>query len=142
MNLTKDFILQEFVPKDIYEQFHEKSIWFIDRRIPELAQAIRDLIGKPVVINNWVTGGTFSNCGYRVPNCPVGANLSQHKFGRAIDLHFVGVTNYEEIRDKIRFNFDHLKQFGLTTIEKDTPTWLHCDMRWTGLDTLLEVPYR
>lgn len=30
----------------------------------------------------------------------------------------------------------------LTTIEAGTPTWLHVDIRFTGSDDLLIVPYR
>ena len=142
MNLTKDFTLQEFIPQSIYQQYGDKSIWFIDPRLPALAQAIRDIIERPVIINNWFTGGTYSNCGYRTPDCLIGAKLSQHKSGRAIDLHFQGINDYEAIRNIIRANWSKLQPLGLTTIEKETPTWLHCDMRWTGLDTLLEVPYK
>lgn len=141
MNLTKDFHLTEFVPKDIHDQFGDKSIMFLDQRLPKLVQSIRDIVGKPITINDWFDGGTFTNRGYRVPDCKIGAKLSQHKFGRAADLEVDGIS-YEEFRNIIRFNFQFLNTLGLTTIEKDTPTWLHIDMRWTGLTTINEVPFK
>lgn len=143
MQLTKNFELREFVPKATYDQFGDKSIQFIDHRLPALCQAIRDLFpGKSVTINNWHIGGTQQLCGFRPPNCDVGAELSQHKHGRAADLHILGLTDYEEAREVIRKNFDMLHALGLSTIELGTPTWLHIDCRWIGLDKLYEVPFR
>jgi hypothetical protein len=52
------------------------------------------------------------------------------------------VKTYEEFRNLIRNNFEELNKLGLTTIEMATPTWLHIDLRFTGIDYLYEVPYR
>lgn len=140
MQLTKDFILQEFVPSEIYTQFGDKSIWFIDPKIPVIVQALRDIFGVPVVINNWHTGGHYNNSGYRTPKCTEGALLSQHRFGRAADLKPSGMT-IRAAMDKVKENYPMLKELGLTTVENiaSTPTWLHIDTRWTGLDDLLIV---
>ena len=48
----------------------------------------------------------------------------------------------ENVRAEIRANWLLFKAAGLTTIEKGTPTWVHADVRFTGLETLLEVPYQ
>jgi hypothetical protein len=37
--------IHEFVPPAIYEQFADKSIWFIDPKIVQMAQFIRDRFG-------------------------------------------------------------------------------------------------
>lgn len=141
MKLTDRFDLTEFIPKEIYSQYGDKSIWFLDKKIVNVADRIAVMLGKPIIINNWNKGGQNNYCGYRQPDCPTGAKLSQHKRGCAADLHVVGMLP-DEVRFFIRKNFKELNDWGLTTIEQDTPTWVHCDCRWTGLDTLLEVPFQ
>jgi uncharacterized protein YcbK (DUF882 family) len=142
IKLTEHFYLDEYIPKEIYLSFYSKSKWFLDPRLPILVEEIRKIFGIPLSINDWHQGGKFNYSGYRPPSSTVGATYSQHKFGRAADLHFNGVSSYEPIRNQIRKNFFKLKEYGLTTIEQDTEGWLHIDTRWTGLDTLLEVPYK
>lgn len=140
MKISENFTVQEFVPPSIFNRFGEHSIQFIDYRLPGVVEAIRELVGKPIIINNWNNGGDKDDSGYRVPDCKEGAELSQHKFGRAADLKVTNM-NYEDFRNLIRSNFPKLNALGLTTIELGTLTWLHVDLRWTGLSTLNEVPY-
>lgn len=137
MKLSKNFWLQEFLPPEIFEM-SPAGILFLDPRIIAIAQAVRDRYGKPVTINNWMDGGNYINSGYRDPLCKVGALFSQHKFGRAADLKIEDMVE-EEVRQDIIKNWDHFRQFGLTTIESDTLTWVHCDCRWTNQDKLFIV---
>jgi hypothetical protein len=140
MKVSKNFILQEFVDPVTYKAMGEKSLWLIDKRIIDLAQFLRDHFNVPVIINNWHLGGRYDESGLRQFNTTTGATRSQHKYGRAADLKFSGLKP-EEIRNEIRKS-PILLSLGLTTIEKDTPTWVHIDCRYTGLDKLLEVPYK
>jgi hypothetical protein len=139
--LTKNFIIQEFVTPEIYKRFGENSIWFVDKRIINVAQYLRETLNVPATINNWHTGGQYKESCLRDFQTSTGAKFSQHKYGRAADIKFSGVKP-EEVRDYIRKNFAVLLAMGLTTIEKDTPTWVHIDCRNTGIKTLLEVPYK
>lgn len=141
MKLTRNFYLDEFVPKLIWGKFGDHSLWFLDPRLPALCQAIRDHFGEAITINDWSNGGKLEQCGFRPPETTTGAALSQHRFGRASDLHFATKTP-EEVRTELRKNFSKFHALGLTTIEKDTPTWVHIDMRWTQSIILLEVPYQ
>lgn len=144
--VSKNFYLDEFVPKSIYKRYGAKSIWLLDPRLIGLAQELRTFLGVPITINNWGTGGRRKNSGYRTPRASVGAYYSQHKFGRAIDIQIkladLDMNSYEDLREVIRINFAHFNKFGLTTIEKSTPTWLHVDMRQTGMQELFEVNYK
>ena len=135
--LTTNFRLEEFIDPDTFKKYGESSIWFIDPRIVTLAQSMRDRLGKPCTINSWSGGGQYQYSGFRPPQCSIGAKLSQHRFGRAIDLKVSGMTA-DEVRDDIIGNFDIYKKAGLTTIEDGAyaPTWCHIDIRDTGLDTL------
>ncbi len=140
--MSKYFIIQELVPKYIYDYFGDKSIWFIDVRLWSLLDTFRDHFNTPITINNWHVDGKFSESGFRGTGSYVGSSSSQHKFGRAADLKFKDLTDYDLIRDEIKKNWNKFKDAGLTTIEADTPTWLHVDIRNTNSDNLLIVPYK
>jgi uncharacterized protein YcbK (DUF882 family) len=128
--LFEHFDIRELVPKEIYEEFGIKSVQFIDLRIVRTLAEIRKITNKPIIVNNWHEGGAEHNRGFRFPNCTEGAKLSQHKQGRAIDFCIEGIEP-EVIREAIRSRYDYLRGFGLTTIEKDTPSWVHIDCRET-----------
>jgi hypothetical protein len=138
MKLTDHFFLQEFVPPEIYSVYGVNSQWFIDRGLVLSVEQLRVDLAKPITINNWHTGGSYKNSGFRTPDVTVGGKLSQHRFGRAMDLKIHGM-HPEEVRAYLRIYFE---KYGITTIEKDTPTWVHIDKRYTGLNFLLEVNYR
>jgi len=141
MKVSKDFSLAEFVPPAIYEHFVDKSIWFIDPKIVQMAQFIRDRFGKQVTINNYLTGGSYQYSAFRDSDCTIGATNSQHRHGRAIDFRIQGMSPME-IRADIIKNFEQYRASGLTTIEGGTPTWTHIDCRFTNMDSLLIVPYK
>ena len=106
-----------------------------------IAQFIRDRHAKPVTINNWSGGGQYKYSGFDPPGgYRKSTSLSQHRFGRAIDVKLMGEVNKgaDILRDDIISNFDLYRKFGLTTIEDSaySPTWLHCDVRNTRMDEL------
>lgn len=143
MKYSKYFTLQELVPPSIFSHYGAKSSQFLDHRSGALLDRIREFLGEPISINGLFNGVAFSNSGFRTPDTLVGGKLSQHKFGRAYDLKISlthKIKSYEEFRQIIRDNFEELNKLGLTTIELNTPTWLHLDMRFTGLNYLYEVP--
>jgi hypothetical protein len=139
--MTKNFSIQELVPPEVFSERGNAASQLMDIRIVNVAQWLRDKTGKPITINNWSNGGQFKESGLRNFATSTGAKWSQHKYGRAIDLKVEGMQA-EEVRQLIRNNWTTLKAIGLTTIEKDTPTWVHIDCRYTGMETLLEVPYQ
>lgn len=143
MKISTNFYLKEFIDPDTYKKFGDSSIWFIDLRIVQLAQFIRDRFNKPVTINNWTSEGQYKLSGFRPPQSTIGAKLSQHRFGRAIDVKILSLPNKgaDEIRKDMIDSFDLYRKFGLTTIEDKeyAPTWCHCDIRWTNSDELLIV---
>lgn len=139
-NMENYFKTQEFVSKTIYTQWGEKALWFIDPRIRKLANFTRKFFNKPVTINNWHTGGAFDQRGFREPESTVGAKLSQHRFGRAIDINVSGMTS-NQVYDTILANEKVFMDAGLTCLEDkvDTVSWTHLDCRYTGLDKILIV---
>lgn len=140
MKIGAYFDLREFVPQIIWQKFGDKSLWFMDKKIFLLADFIRNRIGKSMTINNWNSGGTFNLRGFRPPDTTTGGQLSQHKFGRAIDFNIQGMAPQEVYKDIID-NQDMYMKAGLTTVEDIafTTSWNHVDIRQTNQNTLLIV---
>lgn len=141
MKVSTNFELKEFIDKKTYKKWGEASIWFIDSRIIQVAQFIRSRHGKPVTINNWSSGGQYNYSGFDPPGgYRKATSLSQHRFGRAVDLKISGMSVQEAYKDIID-NQDIYLKIGLTTVESisATPTWLHCDIRETKLDKIKVV---
>jgi len=138
MKASEHFDIKELVDPETYRTRGDKSIELIDNRIIDCVELLRKITGRSIVINNWHSGGQYRESGLRQANTGTGARFSQHKFGRAMDLKVNGI-DCEEVRNIIRLHWNEFKQLGLTTIEKDTPTWVHIDCRFTGKETLYEV---
>ena len=127
MYKTRHFKLYELVPRQIYESTprdKDHRLWgLFDDRTLVTADALRDRYGK-TTINDWKWGGNNQYGGWRPGDCEIGSELSQHKFGRALDPKFQEVTA-EEVREDIltKEYFDMI-----TCVEMDI-SWLHYDMR-------------
>tara|TARA_Y100000310_G_scaffold89874_1_gene86978 strand:- start:264 stop:689 length:426 start_codon:yes stop_codon:yes gene_type:complete len=131
MKVSSNFYLQEFIDPNTYKRFGASSIWFIDRKIINLAQFIRERLGKPCTVNNWHSGGSRNYAGFDPPGgWRKATSLSQHRFGRAMDLKVKGVTA-DEVREELENNYSIYKRFGLGAIEDGAfaPTWCHIDVR-------------
>lgn len=155
MKVSNNFIIQEFVPKSIYDVYLENSIWFIDKELASGSELVRSALSSvlikgdvksiEMVINNWCYNGSYHLRGFRPPDCKEGAKLSQHKFGNAIDFEvWLKLTNGNKVEvgsfevqkilttpsvwDKINPVF--------TTIEKGTSGWTHLDKRYLGDDKI------
>ncbi len=140
MKVSKNFVIQEFVPEEIYFGFGDKSTWFVDPIIIKVAQFFRDRYGISITINDWHTGGKRNLSGCRPPSTKLGARLSQHKMGRAVDLKWKGLDP-EAIRKDIKENQKEFLAVGLTAVEEGTDTWLYVDCRATGMNEIYFVPY-
>jgi len=145
MKISTNFCSEEFLPKDMHDAITARGIdpkWFIRKDIVDFCEWLRaEYVGKELIVNNWKWNGQYNESGLRSMKTTTGSEYSQHKFGNAVDIKIKGVSP-SEIRKLIVDNFIYLNNtFHLTTIEKveDTPTWIHCDWRWTGFKTLLEV---
>lgn len=138
--ISPHFYLHEFVPIHIYHRYGRNSRWFIRPEVIELAEFYRTWFDSPVTVNNWYWGGTLQERGFRTPDTSTGAKYSQHKLGAAFDCSIRGVTA-DEVREEILKHSACFMQAGLTTLEHAhyAPTWVHSDIRSTGLDHILIV---
>jgi len=136
LKVSKNFHLWEFMPKGIYQKYGDKCTWFISKKIVQIAQSIRDHYKLPMTINNWANGGEFQYRGFRPANCSVGASLSAHKRGMAIDFT-VGDIDPMIIQEDAIACRENPRSWHpawtkmITRIEEGTPTWTHVDISWT-----------
>lgn len=140
MKISPNFYLHEFLPVHIYNRYGKKGRWFIRPEIIKLAEFYRSYFDAPVTVNNWYWGGGLQERGYRTPDTSTGSKYSQHKLGAAFDCNIQNVTP-EEAREEILKHQYVFMSAGLTTLEDGAyaPTWIHSDIRPTGLDEILIV---
>lgn len=140
--VSKNFILEEFLPEEMFES-KIAHIRFIDLRLINLVQSIRDYTHRPTTINNWhytpIDNYNFS--GFRPPSCDIGSPGSMHRYGMAADIKIDGMEALEVQEMILEKYIDEFKKFGLTRIEVDTPTWTHLDLKPTGMENLHLFPF-
>lgn len=124
--IGKHFRIEEFVDEETFSRFGNKSSWFIDQRIVDIADVLRDKFG-PATINNWMWNGERKWSGYRSPSSRHYKKYSQHSNGRAVDMIFKDTTA-KIVADYILSNESKFIAMGLGGIELGK-SWLHIDVR-------------
>lgn len=137
MYKPKYFSAQELLPKNLYNKYkHRGDDWILnvvfDERILRVADKIREIWG-PITVNTWHynSGRKFQWRGFRDSSCRIGAKLSQHRFGRGLDLI---PRNFHptEIRHAIiqgGVSYSYVDEFEfIGGLEMDI-NWLHVDVR-------------
>lgn len=126
--IAKYFVAEELVP---YGYSKYASI-LIDDRILWTIDKMRERFGK-ITVNNWLWGGAFSYSGWRPMTYSKGAKMSQHRWGRAVDMKFENVTP-DEVREDIKMVGRRGVYQYITRCEAETPTWVHVDCCNVGGD--------
>ena len=130
--IPKHFEPYELIPKETYRILDRRNElykvwWLFDPRILMTADRIWEhysSVSNKLVCNTWWWGGKSHYRGWRPPGCSTGAEHSQHRFGRALDLIPTKVS-VEEIRQEIKAG----ESFGSITCIEDDISWLHIDCR-------------
>lgn len=131
MYKCKHFRIEELVPQKLFEEYEKKGqidkLWLIfDKDTLYVADRLRDDYGS-MTCNNWLWDGDRNLSGFRPFNEEdTGASLSQHKFGRALDLLPKDVDP-DKIREDI-LNQKKAYMERITALEMNI-SWLHFDMR-------------
>lgn len=133
----KYFRIEELVPQDLFEQYRDKQhrLWqLFDVRALMTLDALRDRLGS-ITVNNWFWGGRRIFSGWRPFDCPEGAALSQHKWGRGFDCKFKE-HSAQSVRKELYQADGSGRQFGMPhfaniTCIEDFPgmSWFHFDVR-------------
>ncbi len=145
-NINKYFKIQELVSKDTYDKYGEKKCWeFFNPNIIKFINLLREDLGKPITINDWLWGGSFTQRGLRTNLSPMVKEktnkgimyVSAHVQGCALDFN-VKDMSVKEVYNYIIKNYDRYKNY-ITRIENinSAPTWIHVDCIWTGKNKLV-----
>lgn len=153
MKVSQNFDVREFVPRHIWDQFGEKSTWFVNPKIVKIAEFYKSfwfthfkktysdkLKSVSININTWHIGGDKQWRGIRTVKCTEGTENSQHRYMNAFDCEIILNFNdgtkkevdYKNIHDVIQVNETEFLANGVTTIEDVSIAtgWLHTDCRW------------
>lgn len=121
----RHFAIHELVPPEVFNDRGKKAWQLLDARALITLDQLREVYGK-IVVNDWYWNGDFKWSGLRTPDWEHYSPYSQHNFGRAFDCKFKK-HNPEIVRQEI---LQHQDRFPyLMSLELDTPTWLHFDVR-------------
>jgi hypothetical protein len=120
---------RELVPPDSYEYCKSRELnplILIDSRLVRIYGILKTKFSK-IYCNNWHVGGDYKQSGYR--NDGSGAIISQHRFGRALDLHGVEPhVLYKHILNSRKIFYKDIK--AVESLE-DTKGWVHIDVRYS-----------
>ena len=125
MKANKYFTVKELVSEDVYDLLGDNAIKLLDTNALEVLEDVREILGVPLICNNWEFGGKRNYCGYREIPCTVGAPRSAHRDGKAFDLISVKM-DAEKMRNILKQNAHKLRH--KIRIE-DGVSWLHIDVR-------------
>jgi len=133
------FATQELIPPVIYNAKGESSLAMMNEGLLRDLDALHDHLnsirpGTTITINNWHSGGPFSERGFRTLNM-TGSPTEPHKFGRAVDFSSPLWTPHE-IRQEILANsakfvyFTRLEQYldPEHAANHDEIGWVHVDV--------------
>ena len=127
------FDIRELVCFDVYKNFGNKAWQFFDTQALHTLMVLRVQIHKkPMTINNWHTGGIFSQRGLRCNICNIPEEktkagqiyMSSHCNGAGFDYDVKGLTA-EQSRQEVKANSDKLP-FRIR-LEKNV-SWVHLDV--------------
>jgi len=147
MKVNDRFDIREYVPKEVWDKHGSNSVRFVDQALMaadyELLLDLEEHLGCKLTctINNWLWGGTRSQCGLRVPGQKLYRETSLHASGKASDKIYKYASGPEAgkrvphqlIYDFVLANQDTYWSLGIRRMEdiRDAKTWLHWDTCWT-----------
>ena len=133
MKVSDHFELNEFIDPVTLAEIGDDAVKLIDSKLFAIAELLRKVTGKPVVINGTLSGHTYTESGYRRQDSPTGAKKSAHKEGKAIDCKVVGMST-PAVHTLILAHEKAFYDVGVRQMEDVayTPTWTHLSTR--GID--------
>ena len=130
------FDIRELVSPVVFNKYGQSAWRFIDPRLLAVLLVLRrDILGVPLVCNNWKSGGTFQQRGLRENLCEISKGktmagtlyVSAHTLGMAVDLSS-GKMSADQMRKAINDNAEKLPYNVRIESAKGAPTWLHIDV--------------
>ena len=131
MYKPEHFGIKELVPKDFYDKYKSRGDNFLfqvvfDERLLRLIDIVRKEFGS-MTICDWSWGGASNYRVFRPPDSTVGATLSQHRFGRAVDMIPKNISP-DDMRTEIIADQNSSDWKVIGGLEMGI-TWFHVDVR-------------
>ena len=136
---TKNFRLEELVCDHVFKKYGQTAWQFLDPRLIQTLNYIRDKINKPMEINNYYWGGGDSQSGLRCNLCHLVyirtkkdmVYMSAHCEGQAIDFSTENLTA-DEVREWLIKHQEELP-YPIRLEHGDyADHWVHLDVRDAG----------
>jgi hypothetical protein len=133
MKTIKDYFdIRELVSKEVYNKEGENAWRFFDPRLLEVMLFIREELSKPISVNGWYFGKSYSQRGLRENTGSIVKEktlkgkmyLSAHVFGQALDFDVKGLSA-EEVRNRLKAMADRLPH--AIRLEAKV-NWVHLDV--------------
>lgn len=151
IKVSDHFYLDEIFNKNICDTYGIKALELIHPNYLQSIDLLRQKVGKPCYINNWIHGGIFDDCGFRETSCKEGAKLSAHKpinfhnkklVGMAADVHSVKMSG-NDLYKVLVANAKEFYEIGIRRVEspKVATGWLHMDFKEHGIKNTIQVIY-
>ena len=133
MYTSRHFLIEELVPKELYQKYGATKCWeFLDPELLKMIDIIKERFPKGTVsINTWKWNGDRNWSGIRTPDSSYYSQGSMHSWGKAVDMIFSAYTA-DEVRKDILDNPDIY--YAIKGLELDI-SWVHLDTR--NRETLL-----
>lgn len=139
--VKKNFGIRELVCSHVYNKWGDRAWMFLDTVLLYIIYVLRnDVVSAPMIVNNWSSGGSYSQRGLRCNLCAEAKAktdkgtlyLSAHCLGKAIDFTVSGV-DAETIRNKIRSYWKSHDELPPIRLETGV-SWVHIDVYDSGTD--------
>lgn len=138
--LSKYFDIRELVSPIVYNRWKENAWMFFNPEVIAELDLIREKIGVPITINDWMYGGQLMQCGLRSNLDPIVKDatkknqlyISAHMLACGFDLHSAKNKElWEMIYGMIeRKELKHFRRLESRTQTKDA--WVHVDCYNSG----------
>ena len=128
----KHFGLKELVSPPVYNHFGNFAWNFLDQGMLKDIDLLRELWGKPLIINNWQWGGTYKESGFRCNQDSIVKEkkrpyCSAHCLGRGFDIKPEKIEDCKNLYKFIQLNYHKFCSISRLEDCKNAPTWCHID---------------
>lgn len=132
MYICEYFKLEELVSPVVFKTYGSFAWNFFDERTLRDLDLLRELWGKPLVINNWKNGGGYTQSGLRCNVDPIVKGktkpyLSAHVLGRGFDVKPTKLTDCEDLFLCVIQNYKKFEVLSRLENFNSTGTWVHID---------------
>lgn len=132
MYQCKYFRLNELVSPGVYAHFGIFAWKFLNQGMLRDLDLLRELWGKPIIINNYAWGGSYKESGLRcntdsIVKAKKTPYLSAHCLGLGFDIKPEYIKDLPDLIKCVQTNYHKFTTISRMENPQFTPSWLHLD---------------